>query len=86
MPQVARDIVKERAARLRQHGDTALRRRLDGEIGAVRHVLAESPNGGRSEHFTPVRFVGGRSSRASSSRRRITGHDGRRLIAARMKG
>jgi len=32
MPQVARDLVKERAARLRRHGETALRRHLDGEI------------------------------------------------------
>ena len=36
MPQVAREIVKERARRLREKGEAALRRHLDGEVGIVR--------------------------------------------------
>src|SRR4029077_10714409 len=42
MPQVAREARKERARRLGAHGDAALARHLDREIGAVRRVLAES--------------------------------------------
>src|SRR6267142_4587776 len=36
MPQVARDIVKARARRLRQSGEAALARHLAGEVGATR--------------------------------------------------
>jgi threonylcarbamoyladenosine tRNA methylthiotransferase MtaB len=80
MPQLPRDIVKDRARRLRGHGEAALARHLDREIGAVRHVLAESDEGGHTEHFTSVRFAHavepGRIVEA-----RVTGHDGRRLLA-----
>jgi threonylcarbamoyladenosine tRNA methylthiotransferase MtaB len=81
MPQVAREIVKERARRLREKGETALRRHLDGEVGSVRSVLVESDAVGRTAHFTAVRF----SECASAGQIvdvRISGHDGRHLIAA----
>src|SRR5439155_24222736 len=39
MPQVARQVIKERAARLREKGAVALARHLDGEIGGRRSVL-----------------------------------------------
>jgi threonylcarbamoyladenosine tRNA methylthiotransferase MtaB len=81
MPQVARDVVKDRARRLRQRGEIALRRHLDGEIGAVRRVLTESDDRGRSEHFTPVRFDAAIEPGIIVTARMI-GHDGRRLIAA----
>jgi threonylcarbamoyladenosine tRNA methylthiotransferase MtaB len=81
MPQVARQIVKDRARRLRHHGEAALRRHLDAEIGSVRRVLTESHGNGRSEHFTLVRF-----DRAVEPgiivETRMIGHDGSRLIAA----
>jgi threonylcarbamoyladenosine tRNA methylthiotransferase MtaB len=81
MPQVARAAVKDRARRLRRHGEAALRRHLDAEIGQMRRILAESNESGHSEHFTPVRFE-----RAVEPghivEARITGHDGSRLIAA----
>src|ERR1700680_4925419 len=80
MPQVARDIVKDRAARLRRHGERALRRHLDGEIGAVRRVLTESRCGGHSEHFTPVAFAAPVEPGVIVAAR-VTGHDGRRLVA-----
>ena len=41
MPQLARDVVKERARRLRERGALALGRHLDGEVGATRRVLTE---------------------------------------------
>jgi len=57
MPQVRRDLVKERARRLRRAGDAALARHLDGEIGRTRRVLSESHERGRTEHFAPVRLA-----------------------------
>jgi len=81
MPQVARDIVKDRARRLRQQGEAALRCHLDSEIGAVRRVLTESDANGRSEHFTPVHFDAAIEPGIIVAARMI-GHDGRRLIAA----
>jgi threonylcarbamoyladenosine tRNA methylthiotransferase MtaB len=81
MPQVNRATVKERARRLREAGEAALRRHLDREIGAVRRVLAESNDGGHTDNFTPVRFDDavepGRIVEA-----RMIRHDGRRLVAA----
>ena len=41
MPQLPREIVKERARRLRERGALALRQHLDGEVGATRRVLTE---------------------------------------------
>ena len=81
MPQVAGDVVKERARRLRQKGAEALSRHLQGEIGATRRVLTERGGIGRTEQFTAVRLnapvepgvmldVG------------IAAHDGKQLIAA----
>jgi threonylcarbamoyladenosine tRNA methylthiotransferase MtaB len=81
MPQVARETVKERARRLRRHGEAALRRHLDAEIGAVRRVLTESRDSGRSEHFMPVRFdVAVEPGQIVDAK--VIGHDGRRLTAA----
>jgi threonylcarbamoyladenosine tRNA methylthiotransferase MtaB len=82
MPQVARDLVKDRAARLRRHGERALRRHLDGEIGAVRHVLTESRCGGYSEHFIPVTLAAPVEPGIIVAAQ-VTGHDGRRLVATR---
>jgi threonylcarbamoyladenosine tRNA methylthiotransferase MtaB len=80
MPQVARAEVKDRARRLRAAGEAALRRHFDAEVGQVRHVLAESCDGGHSEHFTPVRF--GRTVEPGTLiEAQITGHDGCRLTA-----
>ena len=70
MPQVARDVVKERARRLREKGEAALRRHLDGEIGARRRVLTERGGIGRTEQFTPVRLArAGRAGRDARRRR-----------------
>jgi threonylcarbamoyladenosine tRNA methylthiotransferase MtaB len=54
MPQVARAVVKERAARLRAAGDKAFAQRIAAERGAVRAALVERPGLGRTEHFLPV--------------------------------
>jgi threonylcarbamoyladenosine tRNA methylthiotransferase MtaB len=81
MPQVARDVVKERARRLREKGASALARHLAAQVGTHRRVLAESRENGRTEHFTPVR-LNAASEPGVIVDATIIGHDGRRLIAA----
>ena len=81
MPQVPPAVVKERARRLREHGADALRKRLDAEIGTTRRVLTELHGIGRTEQFMQVRLA------TSLEPGRIldlkmTGHDGRQLLAA----
>jgi threonylcarbamoyladenosine tRNA methylthiotransferase MtaB len=81
MPQLRREIVKERARRLRAKGEAALRRHLDREIGARRSVLVEQETLGRTEHFTPVQLATAQIPGAVVALT-ITGHDGRQLQAA----
>jgi threonylcarbamoyladenosine tRNA methylthiotransferase MtaB len=81
MPQVARDVIKERAKRLREKGEAALRGHLEAQIGGRVQVLSESIDGARTEQFIPVRLAkfcapGEMISVA------IASHDGRNLIAA----
>jgi len=81
MPQVAREVVKERAGRLRERGALALARHLDSEIGRTRNVLTETSDVGRTEHFTRVRL--NRPVPAGEIvALRIAAHDGRQLLAA----
>jgi threonylcarbamoyladenosine tRNA methylthiotransferase MtaB len=81
MPQVAREVVKDRARRLRAMGETALARHLGAEVGAKRRVLTETDALGRTESFTPVRFE--RAVRAGDILDVvIAGHNGRELLAA----
>jgi threonylcarbamoyladenosine tRNA methylthiotransferase MtaB len=81
MPQLTRDIIKDRARRLREHGEAALRRHLDREIGATRQVLAETAAMARTPQFTQVRLAApvrpGTILDVS-----VAGHDGRQLLAA----
>ena len=58
MPQVAGEVIRERAKRLRATGEAALRKRLASETGATRQVLIESGKQGRTEHFLPVAIEG----------------------------
>jgi threonylcarbamoyladenosine tRNA methylthiotransferase MtaB len=77
MPQVAGDVIKSRAKRLRAAGELALQRRLDSELGRQRSVLIESPTQGRTEHFMPV-AIGGEAPGAVRTLT-INGNDGARL-------
>jgi threonylcarbamoyladenosine tRNA methylthiotransferase MtaB len=78
MPQVAGQIIKARARRLRAAGEAALQRRLASEVGATREVLIESDKQGRTEHFLPVAI---RDETPGRVRRfAISGQDGARLI------
>jgi threonylcarbamoyladenosine tRNA methylthiotransferase MtaB len=80
MPQVARPVVKERARRLRDKGEAALRAHLASEVGRRRHVLVENAEG-KSEHFTRV-LLGRPQAPGTIADVTIAGHDGRRLLAA----
>ncbi len=79
MPQVAGGVIKERAKRLREAGEAALRRRLETEVGKTRDVLIESGKLGRTEHYLPVAIAG--EMIGDLRRISITGHDGARLLA-----
>jgi threonylcarbamoyladenosine tRNA methylthiotransferase MtaB len=80
MPQVEASQIKDRARRLRQAGDAALRRHLDAQIGKSLRLLTERGGMARAEDFTPVRVHEGESGRIIEAP--ITGHDGQRLIAS----
>ncbi|MFZ0400280.1 MAG: radical SAM protein, partial [Pseudolabrys sp.] len=81
MPPLERSIVKERARRLREKGQIALRAHLEREIGRRRTVLAESRALGRTEQFTPVRLAAPIAPGVILDLT-VTGHDGRQLLAA----
>jgi threonylcarbamoyladenosine tRNA methylthiotransferase MtaB len=81
MPQVKLETVKERARRLREKGAAALRRHLDGEIGARRRVLAEAHDIARTEQFTRIRLNTVADPGAILDVT-VAGHDGRQLLAA----
>ena len=81
MPQLARPVVKDRAARLRAAGDAALTRHLAAQTGRTVRALVEREGLARAEDFTEVAFAG--DARAGSLvELTIAGHDGRRALAA----
>jgi threonylcarbamoyladenosine tRNA methylthiotransferase MtaB len=82
MPQLDRPLIKERARRLREKGETMLRRHFAGEIGRSRRVLAEGAGlEGHSEHFARVALARP-ALRGTILDVTISGHDGCRLLAA----
>ncbi|HEX4407925.1 MAG TPA: tRNA (N(6)-L-threonylcarbamoyladenosine(37)-C(2))-methylthiotransferase MtaB [Xanthobacteraceae bacterium] len=80
MPQLPRQVVKDRARRLRERGVLALTRHLDSEVGATRRVLAEMHDIGRTEQFTPVKLTA--AATGSILDVKIAAHDGKQLRAA----
>lgn len=80
MPQVRRETVKRRAARLREAGETAYRRHLDALVGSVQRMLVEREGLGRTEGFTLAAIQAGSPGDIVAAM--VTGHDGARLTAA----
>ncbi|MDP2357671.1 MAG: tRNA (N(6)-L-threonylcarbamoyladenosine(37)-C(2))-methylthiotransferase MtaB [Beijerinckiaceae bacterium] len=78
MPQLARHVVKARAAALREKSGQRLRKHLDAQIGRTLTLLAERGGIGRAEDFTPAKIVGAEPGRMI--RITICGHDGERLF------
>lgn len=78
MPQVARDIAKERAARLRRKGEDALARHLSARVGTVVTLLTERGGAARAADFTLARTPGVAPGQLIDAL--ATGHDGRALL------
>ena len=81
MPQTKREVIKDRARRLREKGEAVLRRHLEAQVGARRQVLVESPQLGRTEHFTRARFATPMEPGMILDVT-VAGHDGRQLLTA----
>lgn len=79
MPQIRKEIRKERAARLREAGEKQTQRFLQAQIGKTVHVLADKDGFGHSEHFAPVRAKGLQHGRLAAAR--VVGLDGDALLA-----
>jgi threonylcarbamoyladenosine tRNA methylthiotransferase MtaB len=70
MPQVEREVVKARAARLRAAAAERRVRWLDSLIGSIRPALIEGEGKGHTDNFAPIALVGAR--RGQSAEVRIT--------------
>ncbi len=79
MPQLSRELVKARAARLRQAAAQRRTRWLDSLVGSNQQVLIENNSKGHSDGFAPVRIEG--TSRGDTGTARILGSDGDHLTA-----
>ena len=80
MPQVARATIKERAARLRAKGASAMAARLSSLVGRDMQLLVEKLGMARTECFAPV-HVPHTEEAGTIMRARITSHDGAMLKA-----
>jgi threonylcarbamoyladenosine tRNA methylthiotransferase MtaB len=80
MPQMAKAIVKERAARLRAKGADSLARRLAAQVGREETILVEKTGFGRTPCFAPVAFDGN-AQPGSLVRMNVTGATHDHLIA-----
>ena len=75
MPQVERELVKARAARLRDAAAERRTRWLDRMVGSTQPALIEGDGTGHSNNFAPVAIPGAR--RGETGLARITGrHEG----------
>ena len=79
MPQLPREVVKARAARLREAAAERRTRWLDSLIDTNQPVLIENGGKGHSDNFAPVAIEN--ASRGDTGLARITGRDGDRLTA-----
>jgi threonylcarbamoyladenosine tRNA methylthiotransferase MtaB len=79
MPQLAREVVKGRAARLREVAAARRERWLDAQVGLKLRVLIENHCKGHSDNFAPVKIDG--SLRGDGGLARITGRQGDMLAA-----
>jgi threonylcarbamoyladenosine tRNA methylthiotransferase MtaB len=80
MPQLERELVKARAARLRDAAAARGARWLDGLVGTVQPILVEGEARGHTDNFAPVAIAG--AARGQSGLARITGREGDHLTAA----
>jgi len=79
MPQLPRNLVKDRAAALRAKGEMAQSAHFAALKGSEQILLVEQAGLGRTPSFAPVRFEGA-AEPGSFLRVRIAGSDGKHLI------
>ncbi len=79
MPQVAREVIKARAARLRAVGEGQVATYLAAQVGRRQNVLMEAPHKGRNEGFAPVMFASDQPV-GQIVQAKISGHDGTVLL------
>lgn len=81
MPQLRREVIKERAARLRVAGDAAYRLHLQSLVGTVQTILIERDGLGRTEGFTLTGLDTQGRSAGEIIPVTISGHDDDKLLA-----
>jgi threonylcarbamoyladenosine tRNA methylthiotransferase MtaB len=81
MPQLSRELVKARAARLREAAAERRSRWFDSLVGSTQPVLIENSAKGHTGNFAPVAIEG--SKRGETGLALIIGRDGDHLKAAR---
>ena len=79
MPQLRREAVKERAARLRAVGEAAYARHLESMSGTRQSILIERDGLGRTAGFTLTAIEAGQPGEIVEAE--VTGNDGERLTA-----
>jgi threonylcarbamoyladenosine tRNA methylthiotransferase MtaB len=84
MPQVPREIARERAAGLRAAGDRALAKHLDAQTGKTLRLLTERGGTARAADFTLARISGAEPGRMIDAQ--ASGHDGRALLVQMANG
>ncbi len=80
MPQLNGQIIKARAARLREAGERQVDLHLAAQIGTTHHILMENPHMGRTEQFSEVSFETPQSE-GSIVTAKIQSRSGNRLLA-----
>jgi threonylcarbamoyladenosine tRNA methylthiotransferase MtaB len=80
MPQLPREVVKARAARLRETAAERRNRWLDGLVGTTQTVLIESEGNGHADNLAPVAVAD--SKRGQVVDVRITGRIDDHLVGA----
>jgi threonylcarbamoyladenosine tRNA methylthiotransferase MtaB len=81
MPQLPREAVKTRAARLRETAAERRTRWLDSFVGTTQAVLIENNGKGHTDNFAPVSMEG--APRGEIGEARITSRSGNHLVAIR---
>jgi threonylcarbamoyladenosine tRNA methylthiotransferase MtaB len=80
MPQLSRELVKARAARLRAAAQHRRLRWLDSLTGSTQRVLVESDGKGHADNFAPIVVPG--KTRGDILEVRIAGREGDHLVGA----
>lgn len=84
MPQLARSVVKARAARLRESGYAALHLFLDRLVGRVENAVQESGGRARLGNFASVKVAGENAAVGSVIRLKLAARDGDHLIGVQV--